>query len=121
MLRCAFKNDEKHVILSLGKTNPSLLNIITDAKSVLKGAENSLKNNLKDFVCTERFDAQVFGKVGKGICFKYKANTGEKQFCEMTVVKFDRCFYTVYCLSRLENANENKALFASFRSSLKKV
>lgn len=121
MLRCAFKNAEKHVILSLAKTNASLLNMITDAKSVLNGAENSLKKNLKNYVCTERFDAEVFGKKAKGICFEYTANTGEKQFCEMTVVKFERCFYTAYCMSRLDAKDQFKTLFASFRAALKKV
>ena len=119
MRRCAFRNDEKHVILSLGKTDASFLNMITDAKSVLNGAENSLKKNLKDYVCKERFDAEVFGKKAKGIRFEYKANTGEKQFCEMTVVKFKCSFYTVYCLSRSKGKDEFKPLFASFVSALK--
>ena len=121
IMRCAFRNAEKHVILSVAKTNASLLNMITDAKSVLNGAENSLKKNLKDYVCKERFDTEVFGKKAKGVCFEYKANTGERQFCEMTVVKFERCFYTVYCMSRSKEKDQFKDMFASFKSALKKV
>lgn len=44
---------------------------------------------------------------------------GVKQFCEMTVVKGKRCFYTVYCVCRLNDVSENKAVFTALRSSMK--
>lgn len=33
MLRCGVRNAEKHVILSVGKTNDSLLSMLTDAEA----------------------------------------------------------------------------------------
>lgn len=120
MLRFGLRNAEKHVIMSVAKTKNSVLSLITDAKSVLSGAESSLKRGLKDYVVTERFEAEMLGKIAKGICFEYSANdNGVKQFCEMTVVKGKRCFYIVYCGCRLDDVLENKALFGSFRSSMK--
>lgn len=120
LLRFGVKNAEKHVILSVAKTKNSFFSLITDAKSVLNGAESSLKKGLKDYAVTERFDAKMLGKPAKGICFEYSANdSGVKQFCEMTVVKGKRCFYIVYCVCRLNDVSENKAVFTAFRSSMK--
>ena len=120
MLRFGVRNSEKHVALSVAKTKDSFLNLITDAQSVLCGAENSLKKNLKDFAVTETFDAEMLGKVARGMGFEYSANdTGVKQFCEMTVVKGKRCFYVVYCACKLDDAQDNKVIFQAFRSSMK--
>ena len=122
MLRFGARNAEKHVILSVAKTKESFLNLITDAKSVLNGAESSLKKGLKDYAVTERFDAGIFGKTAKGIRFDYSASdNGVKQFCEMTVVKGKRCFYIVYCVCRLADADENDNVFTAFKKSLKLV
>lgn len=93
---------------------------LADAKSFLAGAENSLKKNLRDYQCSDRYDTELLGKAAKGIRFSYSASDiGVGQFCEMTAVKIRRSFYVVYCMSRLEDAEKTSSLFKSFRDSIK--
>lgn len=122
LLRFGAKNDDKHVILSVAKTANKLVAVFTNTKSVLSGAESTLKKNLKDYTRIDEFDAEIFGEKAKGIHFKYSAiDKDVKQFCEMAVVKSKRCFYVLYCLSRLNDADENLNLFKEFRNSLRFV
>ena len=121
LARMGVRNVEKHTLLSVGKTKDTFLNWITDAKSVLAGAENSLKR-LTEYRLIEEFDAQIMGKTAKGIRFSYKAKDQDVyQFCEMAVVKMKGGFYVVYCASRLSDREENAATFAAFRASLKRI
>lgn len=122
LLRFGAMNAEKHVILSVGKTQSKFVNVFTNTQSVLLGAENTLKKNLKDYTRIDEFDAEILNESAKGIHFKYVAvNKNVKQFCEMAVVKSKRCFYVLYCISRLSDVGESLTLFKEFRDSLKFV
>ena len=122
MLRFGARDAEKHIVLSVGKTKDSIANLVTDAKSVLAGAESSLKKGLLGFTRTGEFEAEILGGTARGIRFEYNAaNSGARQFCEMAIVKSKRSFYAVYCMSPLDGKEENASLFASFRDSLKFV
>ena len=120
MLRFGVRNLERHIILSLGKTNKSFLNIFASPKTVLDGAESTMRNNLKDYKLLEEFEIEVMTKLGRGIRFEYSAiDSDTKQFCEMTVVKYKNDFYVTYCHSRLADRKENEELFKTFHDSLK--
>ena len=120
MLRFGARNKEKQVILSLGKTNKSFMNLLASPKSVLAGAENNFKNNLKDYKLLEEFAVDMLDKAGCGIRFSYSAiDKDVKQFCEMVVVKAKGVFYISYCLARLDDQKENEEVFKAFRNSLK--
>lgn len=120
LLRFGVRNANTHTILSVGKTKSSFINLFTNAKSVVCSAEKKLRNNLKDYVLNGEFDTKVFGKSAKGIRFEYTAVDNDvRQFCEMVVVKLNNCFYVVYCLSRLSDADDSRPLFASFRDGLR--
>ena len=119
MQRLGVRNAAKHVILSIGKTNPSLANLVTDAKSVLSGAESAMRKNLNGYQCIERFDAPLLGKNAKGIRFEYVAKDEDvRQVGEMTVAKVGTRFYVTYCLARLATLQENADLFGAFRQSI---
>ena len=120
LLRFGVRNVEKHVILSAAKTNKSFLNVFASPKSVLAGAENNLRNNLKNYNRLESFETELLSKKGNAIRFSYSAiDQDVKQFCEMAVVKYKKEFYVTYCLSRLEDKEENEEVFKAFRNSLK--
>ena len=120
MLRFGVRNIEKHVILSIGKTNKSFLNNFASSKSVLAGAENTLSSNLKNYQCLDRFEVEMLSQKGSGIRFSYSAiDQDVKQFCEMAVIKYKNGFYVTYCLSRAEDKEENEKIFKAFRNSLK--
>ena len=117
--RIGFKNVEKHVILSLGKTNESFLNLFATPRSVLAGAENSLKS-LPNYKRIEELDVEMLSKKGCGISFEYSATDKDvKQYCEIAIVKHKNNFYISYCLSRLADKKDNAPLFKTFRDSMK--
>ena len=117
MLRFGARSEEKHIILSVGKMKFSFLNLLTDAKSVLNGAEHKLKA-LNGYLRRSEFDETVLGKKAKGIRFEYEVEGGIKQLCEMAVVKLKNRFYVIYCLARLDK-EEATQIFKTFRNSLK--
>ena len=120
LLRFGARNVEKHVILSIAKTKSSFLSFLASPKSVLSGAENNLRSNLKGYKLLEEFEVEMLSKQGVGMRFEYSAIDKDiKQFAEMAVVKFKNDFYVTYCLSRLEDKLENEELFERFRNSLK--
>ena len=122
MIRFGVRNTEKHVILSLGKSKKSIMSLFASPKSVLDSANNSLKNNLKDYECLGEFDAEMLEKPAKGIRFSYSANDVDvKQFCEMVVTKHKGSIYVLYCLARLEDRKENEELFKRFKDLLESV
>lgn len=122
MLRFAIRNVEKHVIMSIGKTNKSILNIFATPKSVLSNAENTLKVNLNNYTRLDSFEVEMLSKKGNGMSFKYKANDQNiEQFCEMAIIKYKSEFYITYCLSRFDDVKENEELFRAFRGSLKLI
>ena len=120
MLRFGARNTEKHVILSLSRTKKSLLSLFTNPKSVLSGAEYSLRQNLKDYKRLEEFETTMLSKPSNGIRFEYSASDKDvKQFCEIAVVKYKNAFYITHCLSRLDDKDENENVFKEFRDSLR--
>ena len=122
ILRFAIRNVEKHVIMSIGKTNKSILNLFATPKSVLSNAENTLKVNLNNYTPLNSFEVEMLSKRGNGMSFKYKANDQNiEQFCEMAIIKYKSEFYITYCLSRFDNVKENEELFRAFRRSLKPI
>ena len=122
MLRFAIRNVEKHVIMSIGKTNKSILNLFATPKNVLSNAENTLKVNLNNYTRLDSFEVEMLSKRGNGMSFKYKANDQNiEQFCEMAIIKYKSEFYITYCLSRFDNVKENEELFRAFRRSLKPI
>ena len=112
-------NPDKHVIMSISRTNDSFLGLIASSSSVLSGAERSL-SRLKDYRCLERLDSTLLGKPAKAIRFRYAASDkGTQQYGEMRVVKHKRRFYISYCLSRLEGKDENEQTFIQFNESIR--
>ena len=119
MIRFGVRNTEKHVILSLGKTEKSLMTLFASPKGVLSGAKNAFKNNLNDYQSLEEFDTLMLGKPAKGIRFSYSAiDANVKQFCEMIVTKYKWNIYVSYCLARLDDKKEHEELFKKFKDSL---
>ena len=118
ILRFGARSEEKHIILSVGKMKFSILNLLTDAKSVLCGAEHRLKT-LNAYLRRSELNETILGKKAKGIQFEYEVEGGIKQLCEMAVVKVKGNFYVVYCMARLDDIEEATQIFKTFRNSLK--
>ena len=122
LLRLSFINKEKHILLSLSKSKDAFLNRFVGIAAVISSSLSNLENNLKDYQHIEEFESTIFNQPSITECFTYTANDEDvKQYGELSVFKFQKAFYVVYCISRLEDKEDSKLLFNSFKDSFKSI
>ena len=118
LMRLSFQNTEKHILLSLSKSKDSFMNRFVSIAAVISGSLSNMENNLKDYQHLEEYESTIFGEPSITECFSYTANDLDvKQYGELSVFKFKKAFYVVYCISRLEDQEETKELFKAFKDS----
>lgn len=119
LARWGARNKEKHIVLAVGKTKDSILNVVVSAKGALDGAESKLRNGLRGYERTAAYDAQLLGADAKAIRFEYSAGEENvRQYCELTLVKKGRCFYASYAMCRRDDADRFADTFDRFRRAL---
>ena len=117
-LRLSLHNEEKHILLSISKSNEIFINRFVGIGVAAKGALKNLENNLLDYCFIEEIDQDLFNTHALTECFSYTASNQEvQQYGELSVFKIKKAFYNVYCLSRLEDKEEAKKIFKEFRDS----
>lgn len=122
LMRLSFHNEERHILISLSKSKNSFLNYFFPVASVARNAINSTKHNLKDFQFVGEFTSTIFNVPAITECFSYTSNNSDvKQYGELSVFKYKRTIYAIYCVSRLDNKEKDKEVFEDFRNSFKKV
>ena len=122
MLRWGVRNAEKHIVIVLAKTKSSILNLITDAKGVAAGAENSMRKSLRDYRRVGDIETQIIGKKAECFSFEYLTDDGAvSQYCETAVVKDRRSYYIAYCFCRSQDKEEYSPMFDEFRKSVQTV
>lgn len=118
LMRISFQNPQKHILFSISKTKDSFLNRIINPAAVLSGALSNMEKNLKNYQLIETCESTIFDKPAMTACFSYSTNSEDiKQYGELSVFKFKKAFYVIYCLSKFESKEESKALFKQFRDS----
>ena len=118
LLRISFQNREKHILLSLSKTNDSFFNRLVGIKTVVNNTVATLQSGLKDYQFVEEYETTMFDRPAITSCFSYTAKDQDvKQYGELSVFKFKSAFYVVYCISRLENKEDAKKIFKEFTDS----
>ena len=121
-LRLSLQNQEKHILLSVSKSSDFFINRLISVTTVINGSLSNLESNLKEYHFIERYESTIFDKPAITVCFSYKANDKDiYQYGELSVFKNKKTFYNVYCISRLENKEENKKLFKEFRDSFSPI
>ena len=118
LLRLSFINKERHILLSLSKSKDSFMNRFIGIAAVISSSLSNMENNLKDYQHLEEYESSIFEEPSITECFSYTANDEDvKQYGELSVFKFKKAFYVVYCISRLEDKEETKELFKRFKDS----
>lgn len=118
LLRLSFINKDRHIILSVSKSKDSIFNYLITIPSVVRSSISNMQNTLKDYEWIEEEKSTIFGCKSLTECFSYTASDKDiKQYGEMSVFKYKKAFYVVYCISRLEDKEESKKLFKVFRDS----
>ena len=104
--------DEKnHCLFIVSWTKSGLLNFLTDAKSVIRGAERCMEKNLHNYRRTDSFTTTIAQRKAQSIRFTYEVNDSElTQIGETSVFRADRKFYAIQYISRQCYDDENRGV-----------
>jgi|GEM_PF-5051742 len=117
--RISFRNKEKHILLSLSQSKVSFLYRLYGVKTALNGALNGMAKSLKDYEALGEQESVIFDQKALTAAFSFTAKDADvKQYGELSVFKIKNVFYAIYCVSKFEDKEESKEIFARFRSSL---
>lgn len=118
--RFGVRNDDKRVTLSIAKsTAHPIVTMLTDSRAVARGAEKTLRKNLKDFKRGEDIKIELLGKKAYGFNFEYRTKlTDDLQYVDMVVVKYQHAFYVVFRMSPAENYYQNRPILDAFLRSI---
>ena len=118
--RLSFRNEEKHIILSISKTKDSFMNRLLNITGMLVEATRNLENGLKEYKRVDDYESTIFDMKATTECFEYlSSDTGVKQYGELSIFKVRKAFYIIYCLSRYEDKESAKKIFKEFKESFK--
>ena len=94
------------------------MNRFVSVAAVISGSLSNMENNLKDYQHLEEYESTIFGESSITESFSYTANDQDvKQYGELSVFKYKKAFYVVYCISRLDDQEDAKKLFKEFKDS----
>ena len=117
--RWGIYDEKRHAIISVAWTRTGLLNLLTDAKAIVKGTERCMKKNLQDYCRTEKISTVISGAKAKGIRFLYTATgTDIKQKGETLALRCGGKFYVVQFVTRAEGEAENRRMYDAVLQSI---
>ena len=96
--RFVIRNAEKHMIISVGWTNPLnlLSSVLVSDKSFLGNCDKNFRRMLKDYKRGENFSCKICGCEANGFAFSYSANdTGAPQNGKTLTVKPGKRIYVL--------------------------
>lgn len=117
--RFGIRDEERHSVISLSWTKPGIINYLTNAASVLNGAEKCMKKNLQDYRKIESYSLTVASQKAHGLRFEYTV-TGKTivQCGELIVFRVNNKFYSAHYISKKELNSSNLPEFQSVLESL---
>lgn len=117
--RWGIHDEKRHAIISVAWTRTGLLNLLTDAKAIVKGAERCVKKNLQDYCRTEQISTVISGAKAKGIRFLYTVTgTQIKQKGEMLAMRCGGKFYVIEFITNVEGEAENRRMYDAVLQSV---
>ena len=117
--RAGIHDGERHAAVSVSFAKAGWLYALTDAASVLKGAQRSMKRNLKNYRELETRSLIVAGQKASAVRFEYTANDKQIEQCgELVVFRYKKKFYSVYYISWKEFNEQNLPAFYEMLDSM---
>lgn len=117
--RAGIHDGERHAAVSVSFDKAGWLYALTDAASVLKGAQRSMKRNLKNYRELETRSLTVAGQKASAVRFEYTANDKQIEQCgELVVFRYKKKFYSVYYISWKEFNEQNQPAFYEMLESM---
>lgn len=112
-------DEKQHAVVSVTWTKPGFLNLLTDAKSVVGGAEMRMKHNLQNYRREASVTTEIAGITAKGIRYSYTVNGADTvQKGEMLGFRMKNKFYVIQYLSCSEDNAENHKQYESMLQSV---
>ncbi len=110
---------DKHIILSVYWSKRRFLNMMTDAESVMIGAEARLKRSLINYQRIASYNMKIAKKKAKCVRFEYRVNDKKLvQVADLIIFKHKKQFYSIYFISRKSNAAEVRREFKDVIDSI---
>ncbi len=117
--RSGIYDENLHMIISVSWTKPGFLNYITDAKSVLKGTEYRMKNNMTNYRRLDSINCEIASKKAVGFRFEYLVGgTDIIQTGETYVFKQKNKYYAIHVISRKEGVGQCRQIAEDFLRSM---
>lgn len=112
-------DENNHCLFIVSWTKPGFLNFLTDAKSVIRGAERRMEKNLHNYRRMDSFTTTIAQRKAQSIRFTYEANDAElTQIGEMSVFRADKKFYAIQYISRQCYDDENRGVYRDILQSV---
>ena len=113
-------DEENHALIIISWTKPGFLNYLTDAKSVIGGAERAMKKSLPNYRREDSFTLQLASKKADVIRFAYTpVNSDIVQVGEMSAFRAKDKFYVIQYISQSEYNAQNRKAYSETLQSLK--
>ena len=111
---------DRHIVLSVSWNKAGFFGFMTDAESVLIGAESRLRRNLLNYQRIAEFRPKIGGKKAYGIRFEYRVNDSVSVHTgDLLVFKYKKKFYSIYYITRKSNAAAARADLEEILKSIK--
>lgn len=112
-------DEQQHAVVSVTWTKAGFLNLLTDAKSVVGGAEIRMKRNLQNYRREASVSMEIADIRAKGIRFSYTAdNSDTVQRGEMIGFRMKNKFCVIQFLSRSEGYDESHRQYEDMLQSV---
>ena len=112
-------NADEHIILSVSWTKAGFFSFMSDAESVLIGAEGRMRRNLLNYQRISSFKTTVASKKARGIRFEYRVNDARLvQVGDLIVFKQKNKYYAVHFITRKLNAGSSRKAFEEILKSI---
>ena len=112
-------DEARHAFIIVSWTPPGWLNYLTDAKSVVGGAERCMKKNLRNYCREDSFKAVIASHKAFGIRFVYSATDVDVwQVGELSAFRVNNKFYAVQYVSRKSCGKENRKIYEEVLQSM---
>lgn len=122
LMRLSFQNKDKHVLLSLAKSKDAFMNRLVSVAAVAGNSLATLEESLKEYQFIEEYESEIFGLPAINECFTYVASDIEvKQYGELSIFKYKKAFYMIYCICQYNDKDKYKKLFKEFKDSFKDI
>ena len=117
--RCGIYDEENHMAIMITWVKPKLLGFLTDERTVLNGAKTQMRRNLPSYCQVDAMKRMIAGCDAIGDRFEYiPAGTDILQYGDLYVFKFDKIYYAIQLIARMNSFTQSQKEIEEFLQSI---